>query len=86
MLHVIVASDERCNVRLRRRNETKPEGLYYGNVTEAQFEAITRYFVPPSDAVHEQSSIAPVGGGSRGSGGRDIGFVRRPLRPPPGAA
>jgi predicted kinase len=49
VLHFIVASDELCKVRLRLRNETKPEGLYYGTVTEATFESVTRYFVPPSD-------------------------------------
>jgi predicted kinase len=49
VLHVIVASDELCKARLRLRNETKPEGLYYGTVTEAVFDAVTRHFVPPSD-------------------------------------
>lgn len=48
-LHVIVASDELCKIRLRLRNETKPAGLYYGNVTEALFDEVTRYFVPPAD-------------------------------------
>lgn len=48
MLHSIVASDELCKARLRQRNETKPEGLYYGLVTEDQFEEVTRYFVPPA--------------------------------------
>jgi predicted kinase len=50
MLHVIIASDALCKMRLRRRNETRPEGLYYGNVTEAQLEAVTRHFVLPSEA------------------------------------
>lgn len=50
MLHVIAASDEQCKSRLRQRNETKPEGLYYGAVSEAQFDEVTRYFVPPADA------------------------------------
>jgi predicted kinase len=49
LLHYIAASDELCRVRLRQRNETRPEGLYYGDVTEAQFDAVTRHFVPPSD-------------------------------------
>ena len=44
-----VASDALCKLRLRRRNETKPECLYYGNVTEARFDEVTRYFVPPAD-------------------------------------
>jgi predicted kinase len=49
VLHCIVASDELCKARLRLRNATKPEGLYYGSVTEDRFEEVTRYFVPPSD-------------------------------------
>jgi predicted kinase len=48
MLHVIVASDEQCKIRLRSRNATKPEGLYYGTVTEALFDEVTQYFVPPA--------------------------------------
>jgi predicted kinase len=49
MLHVITASDEHCRARLRLRNETKPAGFYYGTVTEAQFDEVTRHFVPPAD-------------------------------------
>jgi predicted kinase len=49
VLHVIEASDEVCKARLRQRNATKPEGLYYGDVSEELFDAVTRHFVPPSD-------------------------------------
>lgn len=49
VLHSIVASDELCKARLRLRNETKPEGLYYGLVSEGRFDEVTRFFVPPSD-------------------------------------
>jgi len=49
MLHVIVASDDLCKTRLRQRNATKPEGLYYGTVSEARFDEVTRYFVLPSE-------------------------------------
>jgi len=55
MLHVITASDELCKTRLRLRNETKPAGLYYGHVSEALFDEVTRYFVPPAD--HENFLI-----------------------------
>lgn len=48
-LHVIEASDALCRARLRLRNATKPQGLYYGEVSEALFDAVTRHFVPPSD-------------------------------------
>jgi predicted kinase len=50
MLHFINAPDELCRSRLRTRNEAKPEGLYWGHVPEADFEAITRHLVPPAEA------------------------------------
>ncbi|MFO1056056.1 MAG: ATP-binding protein [Dongiaceae bacterium] len=49
-LHVILACDGLCKARLRQRNETKPAGLYFGPVSEALFDEVTRYFVPPADA------------------------------------
>lgn len=49
LLHVIDASDELCKQRLRQRNATKPEGLYFGDVSEELFDAVTRHFVPPTD-------------------------------------
>ena len=49
VLHCIVASDELCKARLRLRNEIKPEGLYYGFVSEERFDEVTRYFLPLSD-------------------------------------
>jgi len=48
VLHYIVASDESCKARLRLRNEAKPEGLYFGFVSEDRFDEVTRYFTPPS--------------------------------------
>lgn len=48
MLHEIVASGALCKVRLRLRNETKPEGIYFGPVSEAQFDEVSRHFVAPS--------------------------------------
>jgi predicted kinase len=49
-LHVIEASDEICRARLRARNETKPEGLYFGFVPEETFEPVTRLLMPPAEA------------------------------------
>ena len=49
VLHYITASDELCKARLRLRNQTKPEGLYFGFVGEDRFDEVTRYFTPPSD-------------------------------------
>ncbi len=49
-LHVIEAADDVCKARLRLRNETKPEGVYFGFVPEEIFEPVTRLLVPPSEA------------------------------------
>ena len=49
-LHVIEAPDDVCRARLRVRNETKPEGLYFGFVPEETFEPVTRLLMPPAEA------------------------------------
>jgi hypothetical protein len=42
------ATDEGCWARIERRNPERPEGLFYGEVSRALFEQVTRYFVPPA--------------------------------------
>jgi predicted kinase len=49
-LHVIEAPEDVCKARLRIRNETKPEGLYFGHVPEGFFGPVSRLIVPPADA------------------------------------
>ena len=49
-LHVIEAPEDVCKARLRIRNETKPEGLYFGHVPEEFFGPVSRLIVPPADA------------------------------------
>lgn len=49
-LHVIEADDDVCKARLRARNETKPEGVYFGHVPEDIFDPVTRLLVPPAAA------------------------------------
>jgi predicted kinase len=49
-LHVIDVPDELCKARLRTRNETKPEGLYFGFVAEETFDPVGRLLVPPTEA------------------------------------
>jgi hypothetical protein len=49
VLPYILASDETYKARLRLRNETKPEGLYFGFVSEERFDEVTQYFTPPSE-------------------------------------
>lgn len=46
LLHYLVVSDEICKARLRQRNAA---GNHDFAATDAQFELITRYFVPPAD-------------------------------------
>ncbi|WP_413160503.1 AAA family ATPase [Capilliphycus salinus ALCB114379] len=45
-LHYIITSDERCKQQLKIRNQGLPEGSPF--TTEAEFEAITQYFQPPT--------------------------------------
>ena len=49
-LHVIEVPEEVCRARLRARNETKPEGLWFGHVPEEYFGPVSRLIVPPADA------------------------------------
>lgn len=46
LLHYIIASDELCKQQLRIRSKDKPEKSAF--TTEAEFEAITKYFQPPT--------------------------------------
>jgi predicted kinase len=48
-LHVIEASEDVCKARLRARNATKPQGLYFGHVPEAFFGPVTGLLVPPAE-------------------------------------
>ncbi len=45
-LHVIAASDQVCKRQLRERSAGLPEGTPW--TTDAEFDAITAYFEPPS--------------------------------------
>jgi predicted kinase len=49
-LHVIEAPDDLCKARLRARNETKPDGVYFGFVPEEIFDPVTRLLVPPAES------------------------------------
>lgn len=48
LLHVIEASDAECLANIHRRNEEKPAGLYWGDVADELFHAVTPHFVPPA--------------------------------------
>lgn len=47
VLHYLDVSDEECKGRLRQRNAS---GLHPFSTSDAQFDEITRHFVPPSAA------------------------------------
>jgi predicted kinase len=46
-LHYIPAADDVCRTRVRERNLSKPEGVFFGEVTEPQVNEVNRYFTPP---------------------------------------
>jgi predicted kinase len=47
VLHYLDVPVDECLARLKKRNETKPEGLYFATTSEEEFFAITRWFQPP---------------------------------------
>jgi hypothetical protein len=47
-LHYILADDDICKARIRQRNVSKPEGLFFGVVTAQQVDEVNRFFVPPA--------------------------------------
>jgi predicted kinase len=47
VLHYLPADDDLCRARIRARNRTQPAGIYFGRVTDDQFDEVTRYFQPP---------------------------------------
>jgi predicted kinase len=46
-LHLIEASDAECLANIHRRNDEKPPGVYWGDVSDEIFHAVTAYFDPP---------------------------------------
>jgi predicted kinase len=46
-LHYMRTDDRTCRRRIQRRNETQPEGLFFGVVTEAQVDEVNVHFRPP---------------------------------------
>ncbi len=47
-LHYIVAEESLCRRRIQERNRARPEGIYWGDVSDELFEAVNRYFDPPA--------------------------------------
>jgi predicted kinase len=47
-LHYVRVDDQTCKARVRQRNLSKPEGFFFGIVTDEQVDAVNRFFVPPA--------------------------------------
>ena len=47
-LHYVRLDDATCQFRVRQRNEMKPEGIFFGVVTEGQVDEVNKLFAPPS--------------------------------------
>ena len=47
VLHVIEAEDAACLANIHRRNAEQPPGLYWGQVSDETFHAVTAHFAPP---------------------------------------
>jgi len=47
-LHHIIADEPLCKQRVQERNHTKPDGVYWGDVSEATVAAVNKYFQPPT--------------------------------------
>ncbi|HVK76228.1 MAG TPA: ATP-binding protein [Kofleriaceae bacterium] len=47
-LHWIDASDAECLDNIHRRNHEQPDGIYWGQVSDELFHAVTPHFIPPS--------------------------------------
>jgi predicted kinase len=57
VLHYLDVPEDECLARLKVRNETKPEGLFFAETSEEEFLAIARWFQPPVQ--EEGFSVSP---------------------------
>lgn len=48
VLHVLEVPADECRRRLHARNASKPDGLYFGDVTDELFDAVVQHIVPPA--------------------------------------
>ena len=47
-LHYVVADEDTCRARVRQRNVSKPDGVFFGVVTDRQVDEVNRFFAPPT--------------------------------------
>lgn len=50
VLHLLDVPVDECRRRLHERNTARPPGLYFGDVSDALFDAIIPHIVPPAPA------------------------------------
>jgi predicted kinase len=50
VLHYLTADEATCRERVRQRNVTRPEGIFFGVVTDALLDEVNPHFVPPGVA------------------------------------
>ena len=46
-LHYLLVDDDTCKARVRQRNMMKPDGVFFGPVSDAQVDEVNRFFTPP---------------------------------------
>lgn len=49
LLHVLDVPAQECKRRLHERNATRPDGLYFGDVSDELFDAVVQRIVPTRD-------------------------------------
>ena len=47
-LHYVLANDDTCRSRVRQRNASKPEGVFFGVVTDEQVDHVNKFFASPA--------------------------------------
>jgi predicted kinase len=47
LLHYLPADDATCLARVRQRNQSQPEGVFFGVVTDALVTEVNSHFTPP---------------------------------------
>jgi len=48
-LHYVLVDDDTGKERVRQRNRSKPQGLFFGVVTDQQIDQVNSFFAPPAD-------------------------------------
>jgi hypothetical protein len=60
VLHVLDVPDDECRRRVHARNNAKPAGLYFGQVSDAIFDAVLPHIILPADAEGFRVEVHPI--------------------------